>query len=293
MYKNKKVVILFLAPLLIFMAVFLFIPFLTNIKNSFLGSSGEFIGLKNYIAIFSRQDGRFYNALINTMILMLLVIIFQVGFALVLALLVNRVGKSQAFYKISYFIPIILSGAVIGLMFDMFYRYSDNPAKQGAFNQILIFLNFSPVNWITSEGGRMAILMAVSLPVVWQYIGFYFVIFLTGLATIPSDLLEAASIDGANEFQKVFRLEIPLLQNVIRVVFVLAITGTLKVFDLPYILNGKSWPNHEGFFLGTLLNYYRLSESVGKAASFAVIIVVFGILMSMISNVLFKQNTDI
>lgn len=298
MYKSKKTAILFITPLLVFMFVFLLFPFLINVKNSFykitlaFDTNAEFIGFDNYLAVFN--DSRFHYAIVNTFILMGLVIIFQVGFSLFLALLVNRVGKMQVFYKVSYFLPIIISGAAIGLIFHQFYRYSGNPARQGAFNQILIFLKMKPIQWIDSRGERLPILMAMSAPVVWQYIGFYFVIFLTGLSTISDDLLEAASIDGANDFQKVFKIEIPMLRNIIRVVFVLAITGTLKVFDLPHILNASAWPLEKNYFLGTLLNYYRLTSSKqGVAAAFAVILVLFGIVMSAISNTIFKQNKDI
>jgi|SRR5690625_457690 len=297
MYKNKKQAYLFLLPVFIFMFLFLLFPFLVNVKNSFFDIKnvfdikGTFVGINNYVDVF--KDQKFHNALINTSILMILVIVFQVGFALVLALLVNRVSKLQTFYKVSYFIPIIISGAAIGLMFSMFYRWSPNPAKNGAINQLLMLLNKEPVKWISSDQGAKVVLLAVSIPVVWQYIGFYFVIFLTGLTTISNELLEASSIDGATELQKVFKIEIPLLQNIIRVVVVLAITGTLKVFDLPFILNEQAWPNHKNFFLGTLLNYTRNYDAIGKAAAFAVILVLFGVLLSAISNIIFKQNDDI
>jgi raffinose/stachyose/melibiose transport system permease protein len=138
-------------------------------------------------------------------------------------------------------------------------------------------------------------LASMFLPTIWQYIGFYFVIFLTALNTISDEMLEAAKIDGANDFTLTFKIKLPLIQNVTRVVLVLAITGTLKVFDLPYILNPIANPNGETFLLGTYMYHvsYFANKNLGLASAFAVILAILGVGFSGLVNVVFKQNKDI
>lgn len=293
MYKDKKTAYLFIIPLLLFMIIFLIYPFAVNIKESFysyrhaLDSNPKWVGLNNYINLVKTNN--FGVAIKNTGILMLLVIIFQVGFALVLALLVSEIKFLQGFFKTAFFIPIIISATALGLMFTMFF----NNDSGGLFNQLLGLVGIGPVTWFDLENKNLY-LMAMLSPVVWQYIGFYFVIFLTGLTTISGEVLEAAKIDGASELQSVFKVKIPLLQNVIKVVLVLAITGTLKVFDLPYILNPIANPNGETYLLGTYMyniTYFR--NNIGEAASFAVIMVLLGVGLSGFVNIVFKQNKDI
>src|SRR5690554_503538 len=126
MYKDNKIAYIFITPLLLFLIIFLIYPFINNIKDSlFIFSSGldsnpDFAGFNNYIALMKRSQ--FLVALKNTGILMVLVILFQVGFALFLAILVSEIKFLQNFFKVSYFIPIIISATALGLMFLMFYE---------------------------------------------------------------------------------------------------------------------------------------------------------------------------
>lgn len=215
--------------------------------------------------------------------------IFQVGIALILALLVDKVAKLKNFYRITFFIPIIISATALGLMFSMFLKYDG-----GLFNQLLGYVGIKPIRWLSIDNSRITLLSMVT-PVIWQYIGFYFVIFITGLSTIPKELLEASKIDGASEWNQVIKIKLPLLQNVTRTVIVLAITGTLKVFDLPYMINATAYPNGETFLLGTYMYQVAFFENqnLGISAAFAVILVIVGVLLSGIVNKLFKQNMDI
>ncbi|VEU79830.1 carbohydrate ABC transporter permease [Haploplasma axanthum] len=293
MYKKNGIAYLFIIPMLIFLVIFLIYPFAINIYNSFfrytsiLDRNPVFTGFNNYKELItSRQFG---IAIGNTFLLMVLVIIFQVGIALVLALLVNQITKFSSFYKISFFIPIIISATALGLMFQMFYK-----TDGGLFNQILSIFKIKPVTWFDLNNGKK-FLYVMMMPVIWQYIGFYFVIFLTGLTTISNEMIEASKIDGASELQTTFKIKIPLIQNVTRVVIVLAITGTLKVFDLPYILNPIANPNGETYLLGTYMYniaFFR-NKNLGLAASFAVIMAVLGVGLSGVVNKIFKQNKDI
>ncbi len=293
MYKNKWIAYLFITPMLLFLIVFLIYPFSVNIYNSFfkyksvLDRNPAYVGVNNYVQLFTTRQ--FKIAIENTLLLTILVIVFQVGIALILALLVSEIKRLAGFFKTAYFIPIVISATALGLMFLMFFR-----EKGGLFNQILANFNLEPIRWLNGMDSNVT-LASMFLPTIWQYIGFYFVIFLTALNTISDETLEAAKIDGANDFTLTFKIKLPLIQNVTRVVLVLAITGTLKVFDLPYILNPIANPNGETFLLGTYMYHvsYFANKNLGLASAFAVILAILGVGFSGLVNVVFKQNKDI
>lgn len=292
MYQKKWIAYLMIIPMLVFLTMFLFYPFMVNIINSFfkfesmLDKNPQFVGLLNYKAMFT--DSTFIGSLINTLILVGLVLVFQVGIALILALLVNSITKLVSFFKVTFFMPIVVSATALGLMFNLFYDYN-----YGMFNQILLLLGGEKIFWKDPENLSRLFALIVA-PVIWQYIGFYFVIFLTGLTGLSKEIIEAAEIDGCSGLQKVFYIQLPMLKNITRTVIVLAITGTLKVFDLPYIISPNGYPNGKTHFLGTYMYFKAFTSSdVGYAAGFAVFIVIAGVLMSLIANTIFRQNRDL
>jgi raffinose/stachyose/melibiose transport system permease protein len=233
-------------------------------------------------------DSMFIGSLVNTLILVALVIVFQAGTALILALLVSSIKRFSSFYKVTYFMPIVVSATALGLMFNLFYDY-----EYGMFNQILEIFGKDKIFWKNPEYLARLFSLIVA-PVIWQYVGFYFVIFLTGLNGINQEIIEASEIDGCNRFQKVIYVQLPMLQNVTRTVLVLSITGTLKVFDLPYLISPHGFPNGETHFLGTYMYDKAFnSNDIGYAAAFAVFMVIAGVLMSMLSNSVLKQNKDL
>ncbi len=292
MYKKKYIAYLLILPMLAFLVIFLFYPFIVNIKVSFyhylhpFDVTPNFVGFGNFKTLFA--DRYFKISLINTLKLMGLVLVFQVGLALILALLVDKVPKFNTFFRVTYFVPIIISATALGLMFQMIFKFDG-----GLLNQILGYFKIKPIRWLDMENGRRTFYTMMS-PVVWQYIGFYFVIFLTGLSTVSTEMIEAAKIDGASEWQIITRIKLPLLQNITRIVIVLAITGTLKVFDLPYILNSTSFPNGSPYILGTYMyDLFRGFTKMGVAAAFSIILAVLGVGLSSLVNVIFKPNEDI
>ena len=288
MYKNKVLPYVFIMPFLIFACAFLIYPFVSNIVDSFrdfdsmLDTKYNFIGFGNYVDLFSANY--FHHALLNTGILIILVIVFQVGIALILALLVSLIIKFATFFKVAYFMPIVISATAIGLMFNMFYDYD-----YGALNQLREFVGLGPIAWVDIKNVYITFVSAV-VPVIWQYVGFYFVIFMAALANISDEVLEASEIDGCNRFQQLYLIKIPMLRNIISTVVVLAITGTLKVFDLPFLIAPHGLPNGKTHFLGTLMHEYAFSSpQLGVAAAFAVVMVLLGIGLSAITNAIFKQ----
>lgn len=290
-YKNKKPLIIFLVPTFVFMVVYLYFPFLMNIWNSFqdveiLGSKGKgFLNpwYGNYVHMF--QDRVVGIALKNTLILLIVTLVVQVGLAVILALIVDNIRHGKSFFKTVYFFPTIISATAIGLLFNLIFLYD-----KGLVNQVLAFFgNTEPKDW-KAEGIAVFTMM---VPIVWQYVGFYFIIVSTGLSSIPEQLYESARIDGASKWQCVKYISLPLIRNVIYTCGILAVTASLKVFDLPWTMFPKGMPLDSTFLTGTYMYFETMEvKNVDYGSALAVLIVVLGLALTKIIRVVLKGKED-
>lgn len=288
-YRKKKPLILFLFPAFLFMAVYLYYPFIKNIVNSFkqIKTLGETSTVwndpwySNYITLFT--DPVVKTALINTLIIMAVTLVFQVGLALILALMVDNVKHGKHLFKTVFFFPIVISATALGLLFNLIFLYD-----KGMLNQILEALGKTTLTDWKSESLALITMM---IPVVWQYVGFYFVILTTGLNNIDEELYEAAEIDGASKWQKIKYISVPLLHNVICTCAILAVTGALKVFDLPWTMFPKGMPLKSTFLTGTYMYYQTMeAKNVDYGSTLAVLIVILGIVFSQVVNRIFREK---
>lgn len=288
-YKNKKPVIFFLLPAMLFLAVYLFYPFFQNIFNSFqviktLGDSAKGWNkpfYKNYVEMF--QDKYMVTALKNTAVMIVVTLVGQVGIALILALLVDNIKRGAKFFRIVYFFPIVISATALGLMFNLIFLYD-----KGMINQFLEFFGKEGLTDWKDTAHAMATMM---IPVTWQYVGFYFIILVTGLNNISDELYESAAIDGATRWQRVRFISLPLLHNVVCTCAVLAVTGALKVFDLPWVMLAKGMPMGKTWLTGTYM-YYNCFDAanVDYSSAIAVVIVILGVILSRVVNTIFKEK---
>ncbi|MEN6470121.1 MAG: sugar ABC transporter permease [Clostridiaceae bacterium] len=289
-YKKKTPLLFFLIPAFAFMTLFLYYPFIVNIVNSFskisgLGTAAAGFNTPwyaNYKHLF--EDPNIATALKNTLLMMLCTIVFQVGIALVLALLVDRIRRGSQFFRTVYFFPIVISATALGLLFNLIFLYNG-----GMVNQIAqkLFGIAELIDWKDESHFFLTML----IPVMWQYVGFYFVIIVTGLNNISSEIYEAAEIDGASGFKRTRFITLPLLWNVLCTCLILAITGALKVFDLPWVMFGNGIPMDQSWLTGTYMyNQTFVRSDVDYGSTIAVVIVVLGVLISRISNAVFKEK---
>lgn len=288
-YKNKKPIIFFLAPAFTFIFIYLYYPFIKNILNSFQEISGLGSAAKgwldpwygNYASMV--KDPNMWIALRNTIVMLLVTVLGQVGISLLLSLLTDRVSRGAKFFRIVYFFPIVISATALGLLFNLIFLYD-----KGMINQIREL--FGATDLIDFKNKNIA-LITMMIPVMWQYVGFYFIILVTGLNNISTELYESASIDGGTPYQQVIYISLPLLRNVINTCIVLAVTGSLKVFDLPWTMFPKGLPNGETWLTGTYM-YYQVfnANNVDYSSAIAVVIVILGILLSKIVNTIFKEK---
>lgn len=288
-YRNKKPALAFLLPAFLLMVLFLYYPFFKNIINSFmeikrLGMSGTTFNTpwySNYVEMF--EDRNVWTSVKNTIVMMIVTLIGQVGIAIVLALMVDNIGRGKQFFRTVFFFPIVISATALGLMFNLIFLYD-----KGMVNQLLEVLGKKELTDWKAEGIALFTMM---LPVMWQYVGFYFVILVTGLNNISDELYEAARIDGATSLQRVRYISVPMLHNVICTCSVLAVTGALKVFDLPWVMFPKGMPLKTTFLTGTYMYYHTMeTKNVDYGAALAVLIVVLGIVLAKVVNWIFREK---
>jgi raffinose/stachyose/melibiose transport system permease protein len=187
-------------------------------------------------------------------------------------------------FRTVYFFPIVISATALGLLFNLIFLY-----KGGMLNQLLqnVFEATQNIDWKDPEH----FLGTMLTPVMWQYVGFYFVIIVTGLNNICPDVYEAAELDGAGGLKRVWYITLPLLRNVLCTCLVLAITGALKVFDLPWVMMGAGIPMDQSWLTGTYMyNQAFLRGDVDYSSAIAVVIVVLGVVFAQVANKIFKQK---
>ncbi len=291
LYRKKWPLLIFLVPGLLFMLMFLYLPFVENIKNSFYdmnavvkmpGTEWEFIGLTNYKKLLTDTDVRV--ALVNSLKMMIVTVIFEVGIAFVLAVLVSQIKKGQQLFRTVFFFPVVISATAIGLMFSLFYNYNG-----GMLNQILAYFGKDPVLWLSPEKA----FTMLAIPTGWSDIGFYFVILLTGLSDIPDDIYEAASIDGCGKFMQVFYITLPMMKTVFFTSVTLAVTGALKVFDLPWVIAPNGAPQGLTHFLGTYM--YQQTYGLNNydyGSTLAILIVILGVAVSRCIGFLTEEKDE-
>ncbi len=289
MFKKKWPLFILVLPTFVFMSIYLYYPFLMNIFNSFntingLGTASEGLNTPFYLNYINMvKDPKIHIALKNSMIFMVCTIVFQVGFSVVLALMVDGIGRKAEFFRTVYFFPIVISATALGLMFNLIFLY-----KGGMVNSFLSYLGASgSVDWKDSKHW----LFTAMLPVMWQYVGFYFVIIETGLNNISEELYEAARIDGANQLQLVRFIKLPLIYNTVCTCIVLAITGSLKIFDLPWTMFPNGLPEDMSWLLGTYMYKQTfIASDVDYGSAISLLIVVMGVIFAMIANKVFKEK---
>lgn len=253
----------FLFPFLILFIVLVLIPVIVSFAFSFMriGGTMEFVGLQNYIDTF--RDPLFIKSYTNVLIFMVCNIPLTILVALVLASLLNSAHlHGRGFFKTAYYLPTVTSTVAVASVFLTFY----NPT--GLFNNLLMELGMNSVPWLTDP---FWIRVSMTITVVWMNAGYYTVLFLAGLQSIPNDIYESAAIDGASRIRQFFSITIPQLKPIIMMSVVLATISGIGTFELPNIFFGSSnGPENSAITVGVSL--YRASfEQVnfGKASAIA------------------------
>lgn len=222
---------LFLLPAVGLVAVFRIIPlgwgFLISLTDRDGVGQGEFVGLDNYAR--AAADGTFRDSVVNMLVLLATLPIW-VMLPMVLAILIHQGIPGGRLYRAIYFLPAVLSSVIVGAIFNVVLRYD------GSLNAALGAVGIDAVDWLGDSSTALASLIAVQL---WSTFGMGVLIFLSGLSTVPSDILDAARIDGARFWQRLFLVIVPSLRPIIEFVAVVTTIGMLtSLFGLIYVLTG-------------------------------------------------------
>lgn len=230
--QRKLLIGLFLAPTVIGLGLFTFLPILASVVLAFFSwdiiTPPRFVGLENFAEIAS--DPTIRVSFLNTIGFVVVAVTLQLAVALVLAVLVNTrmPGLLKSFFRSVLFFPLVLSAASVSII--MGYLFNEN---FGLVNHVLNLLGMADVPWLTSTRGAMTVVILVY---VWQNFGFSFLLFLGGLSSIPKEVYEAAQVDGATGWKQFWRITFPLVSPTTLVASVMAIISALQIFDQPYVL---------------------------------------------------------
>ena len=259
-----SLVLLFVFPALFFYGIFNLFGIVRTFYYSTMEWKGisanmTFLGLQNYIAV--AQDPQFWNALKNNLILVLVSTFIQMPGALLLALLINANLKGTKFFRTVFFMPMLLSTVATGIMWILFYD-----PNFGLLSKLVKALGI-PMSTAFLEGDTA--LPSILAVICWQFIPFYMILLKAGLTNVPEELYESAKIDGANSWNCFASITMPLLMPTIRTSAVLQLVGSLKYFDLFYVMMGGA-PNASTELMATYMYKKDFTEfQMGYASAIA------------------------
>jgi raffinose/stachyose/melibiose transport system permease protein len=282
---DKTAILIFTLPALLFFLGIIIVPITMSGYYSLLKwdgiGTGSFIGLANYGRLLLESGDGFWQSVLNSCILAALSVFIQLPIALVLALVLASGIRGEGFFRSVYFVPVIVSTVVIGQMWMKIY----NP-QYGLLNSFFrsVGLDMMARSWL---GDTETALMSVFAPLVWQYIGYHMLLMYAAIKSIPIDILEAAKIDGASFGRTSLSITIPLILPMIEVCVVFAVIGSLKSFDLIYVLTNGG-PMHatevpSTLMYGTIFHKYMY----GYGSSIAIFIIVECLVLTVAIRQLF------
>ena len=289
LYSKKIYILLFLLPALILFCGVLIAPIgasayysLFNWKG--VGASKEFIGFANYKELFTSNSIGFMKALLNSLLLAALSVFIQLPLALGLALVLGKKIKGERLFLSIYFMPVLISTVVIGQLWLKIY----NP-EYGILNVFLraIGLDGWTQIWL---GTKKTALGSVFVPVLWQYVGYHMLLLYAGVKSVPPELREAAMLDGASDAQVNRYIVLPYIKPIIRISVIFAVTGSLKSFDLIYVLTNGG-PLHSTEVPSTLMIsmlFLRNRFGMGSAIAVMLILLCFG--FALLISAIFKEE---
>ncbi len=279
--KNKGLGIAFIVPSLTLYIVFMLIPVICTFALSFFkwkgigGSEFGFVGLRNYIKVFT--DHNFTESFGRLLFFVILNIILQLFIGFVLAYLISLKLKGAKFFKLVFFIPAVLSVTAVSLMWKMILSTND-----GMLNTLLINLGLENLtrSWLTDPE---ICFVVISLINVWLQVGMPFVILLAGIMGIPDDMYEAAAIDGANGWHRIFSITIPMIKEIIAVCTTMILANSMKVFDVFFVVTSGSFgPGNANLVpMGYMYNVSFRGNDFGRGSVIALCVMIVGAIASV------------
>jgi len=269
---NQKKILpyLLVSPYMVHFLMFVAFPVVFSVVLTFhkwnIIAPMEYTGLNNYILLFN--DKIFLKSVGNTLIFLLIHIPLQIIIALFIAEILNQKIKLKGAFRGAFFLPVIVSGVVVTILWQQLYGFDT-----GLFNRLLTGIGLGKIGWLTDPDIAMA---SIAVMATWKNVGLYIILFLVGLQTVPTQYYEAADLEGANHWQKFFKITLPMINPTIFMVVILSTIGGFSLFIEPYIMTGGGPLNStisavlyiykQGFF------YYHMGYAATLGLFFAFII---------------------
>lgn len=290
----------FLLPNLLIFGIFVLFPMLLNFYYAMTGGTNlfpqerPFVGLDNFATLFDcgnffdpntcNQD-RFWRAVFNTSTFVVFQVIGMVLVSLVTALALNRKIKARGFFRSVFFYPVLLSPVVVALIWKWILQ------REGLLNAMMVGIGLEPVQWLLTPVWAKFWTIFISI---WAYMGFYTLILLAGLQSIPADLYEAGEIDGTNGWQAFRFITLPLLMPTMFVVLVLSLIRAVQVFDAVFVLTNGG-PGTATLYLVQYIYATGFSNQVQIFGLSAAAAVVMGLVLLVFTLIQLRlgQQTDV
>ncbi|MCL6458979.1 MAG: sugar ABC transporter permease [Gorillibacterium sp.] len=280
----------FIMPAFILYSLFVIAPTLSAAYLSFTSWNGisdeiRYIGLNNFVEIWNST--RVHHAFKNTLIFTVSLVIMENILAILLAMLVDKVRWFKNIFRSIFYFPVLMSGVVMGFIWVIILNYNF-----GVVNQIMDMIGLSSwkMDWL---GDPDLALISIILSTIWKSAGYYMVIYLAGIQGIPQDLKEAASIDGANNWQQFRHITFPLLASAMTVCMMLSMIGSLKIFDQIAVMTdgGPGFATETLTYIIYKVGFGELRQGFGTAL--AIVLFLITLVLSLIQiKVLRKREVQ-
>jgi raffinose/stachyose/melibiose transport system permease protein len=288
--RNKLAILIFIMPALILFILVIVLPIIMSAYYSFIDWDGyndkEFLGFKNYKELFTSKTAGFNKTTFNALLLVFLSVFIQLPFALFLAIILTSGIKGEKFFVYAFFIPVLLSTVVIGQLWLKIY----NP-EYGIINVFLNTLKLESLkrNWL---GDQDTALLSVLVAIIWQFVGYHMLLMYSGIKAISPEINEAAEIEGATKWQISKYITIPLIKPILKICVIFAVTGSLKAFDLIYVLTNGG-PAHASEVPSTLMVSIIFNRNrYGLGSSIAIFIIFLCFFFALLIQKLFKTEVE-
>lgn len=285
--RNKWTYLTFILPALLVYTALVILPIGMSAYYSTLDwdgiGNGTFVGLENFINLFTKNTA-FTKSIVNSLVLAVVSIVLEIIPGGIIAIILARSFPGEKVFRTIFFIPVVLSSVVIGQLFLKIYN-----SNYGLLNAIIERFGGTGVDWL---GNQKTVLLATFFPVAYQYLGYHMLLLYTAAKSVPYDVTEAAMIDGASEWRIAWNITLPLIKPMIKTCVTFAVIGSLKFFDLVWILT-KGGPLHASEVPTTLMYttiFNRNEYGIGSAI--AIFVVLECLMFYLLIDKLFKIEHD-
>ncbi len=276
MLKNPWTIAFFIAPALVLFLFVIPLPIIQTIYYSFTKwnviTDAKWIGLENYYMLFTK-DPYFVKALINTFIFTIGSFLLQIPVAFIIANILTSLRRFSGVFRSVFFFPCLLSATAVSLLWRFIYH-----PNMGLVNSALEFLSLGRFakSWLSTQSTA---LWAVIISVAWQWFGYHMVIFMTGISSIPHELYESATLEGAKWGQVVRHITYPLTKSFVKISTILIVASSIKAFDSIYVLTGGG-PNNASTVLALqMYNRAFLQMKYGYGSAISVLLMITAVVI--------------